>query len=147
VDLTQLGIKKASETSVVKTMATDSMEVSVLSTALIGEADMVAGSQTAEISWGDAPLGSSGWYAVVTNPYGGIATSEVSSVTVSSPGSDSPTEPNHSQGKVPGEPKLSVHSRPVDRLAATGLDIGWFIVLIVMLGAGWSTSLTLRKMK
>jgi hypothetical protein len=164
VDLTQLGIKKASETSVVKTMATDSMEVSVLSTALIGETDMVVGSQMAAsekflgssaapsaqmavISWGNAPIGSSGWYAVVTNPYGGIATSEVSSVTVSSPGSDSPTETNRPQGKIPGKPKLSAHSRPVDRLAATGLDVGWFIVLIVMLGAGWSTSLTLRKMK
>lgn len=94
IDLTQLGVSPRAGAQAVKRLTSDSFRTDVLSNAVIGTATATAkpgtdptsksadrnGSytSTASVDWESVPKGRAGWYVVVSNPYGGTATSAVS---------------------------------------------------------------------
>ena len=87
IHLNELGID-TTQADRPKTLTTDSFRVDVLGGEVIGTA-LIEPAQsdsddvrTASIVWRDAPEGVQGWYAKVTSPYGGSATSAVDYVTV-----------------------------------------------------------------
>lgn len=90
INLKELGINTGSDSQ--RSLSTDSFGIDMLGgdeKSLIGETTAKVSGEpdenglynaTASIEWKNAPTGTSGWYAVLSNNYGGVATSEVAQV-------------------------------------------------------------------
>jgi hypothetical protein len=128
VDLKELGIQPVSTDSSAKRLSTDAFAADLQSSTLIATAkavsasdsasqqreglvrgltggikslaDDTADSSTATVTWKDAPAGTHGWYAVVSNQYGGSTTTGVSYVSAvgKSAGSDDTDNGNNPGG-------------------------------------------------
>ena len=126
VDLSQLGISARTGSKAAKTLTSDAMDVDLLSSKVIATSQaggdnvngaiansairnraMLVGAQSQEIEqslqaiWSDAPAARTGWYVVVSNPYGGTATSDVTYLDPAKPstgdqGGDA--NPGHANG-------------------------------------------------
>lgn len=69
-------------TQKVKTISTTGLTAEVFTNDVIGTVENVKSGETASVVWEDAPEGANGWYAEVTDQFGGITRSKVSYVTV-----------------------------------------------------------------
>ena len=65
-----------------KTVSTSGFTAEVLRNDVIGTVENVKSGETASVVWENAPEGRNGWYAEVTDQFGGITRSKVSYVTV-----------------------------------------------------------------
>lgn len=65
-----------------KTVSTSGFTAEVLTNDVIGTVENVKSGETASVVWENAPEGRNGWYAEVTDQFGGITRSKVSYVTV-----------------------------------------------------------------
>ena len=66
----------------VKTLSTGSLDVNVYGDQVIGTVENVQSGQTASVVWENAPQGVWGWYAEVTDQYGGLSRTPVQYLTV-----------------------------------------------------------------
>lgn len=67
-----------------KTVSTTGLTAEVLTNDVIGTVENVKSGETASVVWENAPKGTSGWYAEVTDKFGGITRSKIAYVTVNS---------------------------------------------------------------
>ncbi len=78
----------------VKTLSTSGLEVDVYGTEVIGTAEHVKSGETASVIWTNAPEGSLGWYAEVTDANGGLSRTPVQYVNVEKAEEPSTEEPS-----------------------------------------------------
>ncbi|MFT9058825.1 metallophosphoesterase [Bifidobacterium aquikefiri] len=117
VNLSELGIAPRTAQGSEKTIATDSFAAELQGSTLIASTtatstvkkasrsvDTQTGdTQNAQVEWKNAPAGKHGWYAVVTNQYGGSSTSKVTYVNaVDRDGTGDDGNHNHGDGSTGG---------------------------------------------
>lgn len=126
IHLNELGID-TTQADRPKTLTTDSFRVDVLGGEVIGTA-LIEPAQsdsddvrTASIVWKDAPEGVQGWYAKVTSPYGGSATSAVDYVTVGAGAGEQ--QPSDGQQPSGGQQSSSSDRPDGEKPADTGAGV------------------------
>lgn len=75
IPLQDLGISKKE-----KSISTDSFRIDIYTNEIIGEVSNVQAGEKAELEWKDAPKGKNGWYAEITDEFGGLFRTNVSYV-------------------------------------------------------------------
>ncbi len=65
-----------------KTLSTSSLDVNVYGDQIIGSVEDVKSGESASVVWKNAPQGLQGWYAEVTDQYGGLSRTPVQYLTV-----------------------------------------------------------------